>query len=357
MRARLLELIVCPNCGAQLELERRTVDGDEIMSGTLHCRGCRRPFPIEDGVPRLLPARDKVSSDAQRTVDRFGAQWNTFDFLGPHYEWQFLQWIAPNTAEDFRGRIVLEGGCGKGRHSTLAAQFGAKEVLAIDLGSAVEAAFRNTRGHPAVHVIQADLFHLPVKECSIDLAFSLGVLHHTPDPRGCFLELVKVVRPGGKVIAWVYGAENNAWLVHGISPIRAKITSRLPHEWVYELSKIPAALLFAIGRGVYRPLSRPPLEPIGRRLFYHAYINYLAQFPYEEIHSIVHDHLTPPIAHYISQREFKSWFDDAGLTDVVIGWHNQNSWRGTGVRSAKARAVPLAVKAVGQGASAPKDGR
>lgn len=326
MRRRLLELIVCPSCRGALDLDAHVVDGDEITSGKLACRSCSRTFAIDRSIPRLLP--DELPGEARRTVDRFGDQWNEFDFIGDHYEEQFLGWIAPNTPSSFEGKVVLEGGCGKGRHSAIVARWGAKDVIAVDLGSAVEAAARNVRRHPNVHVVQADLFHLPVRERSVDVAFSVGVLHHTLEPERCFRELVLAVRPGGRVVAWVYGRENNGWIIHGVNPLREAITSRLPHAWVYQLSKIPAALLVAIGRGVYRPLSS---VSAGERLYYQKYINHVTRFPWREVHSIVHDHLTPPIAHYIPEHEFRSWFAAAGLESVEVGWHNENSWRGTGL--------------------------
>jgi uncharacterized protein YbaR (Trm112 family)/protein-L-isoaspartate O-methyltransferase len=328
MRRRLLDLVVCPGCGSALTLLAKVVDGDEINEGTLSCSACGRRYPIERGIPRLLPDPSAVPAEARRTVDRFGDQWNDFDFIGEHYEEQFLGWIAPNTPESFAGKVVLEGGCGKGRHSAIVAAWGAKDVIAVDLGSAVDAAHRNTRRYPNVHVVQADLFHLPVARRSVDVAFSVGVLHHTPEPERCFRELVKTVKPGGRVVAWVYGRENNAWIIHGVNPLREAITSRLPHRWVYHLSKVPAALLYAVGRGVYRPLSSGPL---GKKLFYQAYVNHVTRFPWHEVHSIVHDHLTPPIAHYIPRDEFSAWFDSAGLDQIEIGWHNENSWRGTGI--------------------------
>ncbi|MEM7677444.1 MAG: methyltransferase domain-containing protein, partial [Myxococcota bacterium] len=222
-------------------------------------------------------------------------------------------------------------GCGKGRHSALCATWGAKDVLAIDLGSAVDACYRNCRRFTNVHVIQADLFHLPVRPRSVDVAFSVGVLHHTPNPGHCFQELVKTVCPGGRVIAWVYGRENNGWIIYGVNPLRTAITSRLPHRWVRELAKVPAAMILGVGRAVYQPLNRPPFESVGDKLFYAPYITHISKFPYSEIHSIVHDHLTPPIAHYIPREEFQSWFDALRLEDIQIGWHNQNSWRGTAV--------------------------
>ncbi|CAN0556690.1 unnamed protein product, partial [Laminaria digitata] len=38
-----------------------------------------------------------------------------------------------------------------------------------------------------------------------------------------------------------------------------------------------------------------------------------------------------PIAHYIERDEFESWFTALGLQNVRIGWHNENSWRGTAI--------------------------
>jgi len=329
VRVRLLDLVACPRCGSgPFALTATQEEGPEIVEGRLVCPGCGATFPIHGGIPRLLPSPAAVSDDAQRTVDRFGKQWNDFDFIGPHYEKQFLGWISPNTSESFRDQIVLEGGCGKGRHSALMARWGAKDVLAIDLGSAVEAAYRNTRSHPNVHVIQADLFHLPVKEKSVDTAFSVGVLHHTPDPRGAFDQLVSRVRPGGRAIAWVYGAENNEWITRYVDPIRQRVTSHLPHRALRSLATLPAMAVYAASRGIYAPLQKGPLGVVGKRLFYQAYMTHLAAFPFPEVHSIVHDHLTPALAEYIKRGDFEAWFAD--LENATIGWHNENSWRGTG---------------------------
>lgn len=330
MRRRLLDLIVCPRSKSRLALTATRSEGDEVLEGELVSEA-GHTYPIINGVPRLLPEAERVSQDAQRTVDRFGEQWDEFDFIGPHYEEQFLGWIAPNRPETFEGKVVLEGGCGKGRHSTLISKWGAKDVLAFDLGSAVDTAYRNCRHLENVHVVQADMFHLPVRPAAVDVAFSVGVLHHTPNPSHCFRELVKSVKPGGRVIAWVYGRENNGWIIYGVNPVRTALTSKLPHRVVYQLAKLPAAMILAAGRGVYQPLSKSPFKGTYEKLFYHDYITHISRFPYDEIHSIVHDHLIPPIAHYIEREEFESWFTALGLEQVQVGWHNQNSWRGTAV--------------------------
>jgi SAM-dependent methyltransferase len=344
VRLGVLEHLACPRCGgAPLALQASASEralgeaGEHVLEGALDCAACGTSYPITNGIPRLLPEPTAVREDAQRTVERFGQQWNEFDFITEHYNQQFLGWIAPNTLESFAGQVVLEGGCGKGRHSALIAEHGAKDVLAIDLGSAVEAAFRNTRHLPNCHVIQADLFHLPVKREHVDTAFSVGVLHHTVDPRGAFEALATRVKAGGRLIAWIYGRENNEWILRYVDPVRKVLTSRLPHEVVYQLAKVPAALLVAASRGVYRPLSQGLLAPVGRKLFYQAYVNNIAPFPFVEVHSIVHDHLTPPIANYIPRDEFEQWFAGLGLERTTISWHNENSWRGTGYKPSAPR--------------------
>ena len=55
MRAELLEIIVCPLCKADLSLETEREDGDEVVEGTLTCTGCGERYPVEDGIPNLLP--------------------------------------------------------------------------------------------------------------------------------------------------------------------------------------------------------------------------------------------------------------------------------------------------------------
>jgi uncharacterized protein len=55
MRHDLIEILVCPMCRAGLTLEAtREADG-EVVEGRLTCSGCHEVFPIEDGIPNLLP--------------------------------------------------------------------------------------------------------------------------------------------------------------------------------------------------------------------------------------------------------------------------------------------------------------
>jgi SAM-dependent methyltransferase len=297
------------------------------MEGKLQCPSCASSFPITGGIPRFANLAE-VESDKHATAENFGWQWTHFTHQDERYAEQFLGWIAPVKPEFFRDKVVLEGGCGNGRHTLLSAEWGAREVIGVDLSAAVESAFAATRSVPNAHVVQADIFRLPLAR-KFDYAFSVGVLHHLPDPRQGFLSLASKVKPGGQITAWIYGAENNEWIVRLVNPVREKITSRIDRRALLQLSKIPAAGMFLATKLIYGPLNRRG-STLGQYLFYNDYLSAIAPFDWRDHHLIVFDHLVAPTAFYISRAEFETWWRDIGATDVNISWHNKNSWRGTG---------------------------
>ncbi|MEM3698651.1 MAG: methytransferase partner Trm112, partial [Archaeoglobaceae archaeon] len=55
MRRSLLDILACPKCKSDLDLEVLQEESEEIISGKLICKGCKAVYPIEDGIPNLLP--------------------------------------------------------------------------------------------------------------------------------------------------------------------------------------------------------------------------------------------------------------------------------------------------------------
>lgn len=299
------------------------------MEGMLACVSCGARFPVVRGVPRFA-SPENVASDKAATAENFGWQWQHFTQDDELYDEQFLAWIAPVRPEFFKDKLVIEGGCGKGRHTQLAARWGAREVIGVDLSAAVETAFRNTRQLENAHIIQADIFNLPLAK-EFDYGFSVGVLHHLPDPKAGFTSLASKIKTGGHLSAWVYGAENNEWIVKLVNPVRERFTSRVNKRALLHLSKLPTALVYAATKLVYGPLNRSANgASLARRLFYNDYLTAISQFGWREQHTIVFDHLVAPTAFYIRRDEFESWWQEIGASEVVIEWHNQNSWRGFG---------------------------
>jgi SAM-dependent methyltransferase len=327
MRRQALEYLACPRCRSTLDMDPATAvdeasDG-HLMSGVLVCRinGCR--YRIDGGVPALLSSA--VDSRSTNNASRFDQQWKHWRELNVRYERQFLDWIAPVTREDFAGRLVLEGGCGKGRHSAVVASFGPKALVAVDLGESTAVAFQNTRHLPNVHVVRGDLLQPPVGPV-FDVAFSVGVLHHLPDPGEGFRQLASRVREGGRVVIWVYGRENNEWIVRYVDPLRRALTSRLSAPALRVLSFAPAAVVWGATKLGYGRLGKP----LQKRLPYADYLAGLREFPFFEIHNIVFDQLVPTVAFYLPQAEVRSWFQ-RGFQQVEVRWKEAYSWTGVGI--------------------------
>jgi SAM-dependent methyltransferase len=325
MRERLLEWLVCPACESGLTLCDAVGRGGRIAEGALRCERCRALYPIVRGIPRMVP--DGVGTAAAATAERFGYEWTRFAEIRPEYREQFLGWIAPVKPDDFAGRRVVDGGCGKGRHLRLAAEFGAKDVIGIDLGPAVEAAARNTEGLEAVHVVQGDLTRPPLRRGTMDVVYSIGVLHHLPEPVEGFRALARLLTPGGRFVAWCYAREGNGWVLALVDPVR-RLTSRLPLGAVSALAATLTVPLWATLRIVYGPArSRPALR---RVLPYASYLSDLAVFPFREVHSIAFDQLLAPVAHYMPRSEVERCFVESGVRLASLRFHHANSWAATG---------------------------
>jgi SAM-dependent methyltransferase len=329
LKRRLLDLLACPACHGALALTRARPEAGDIVEGELACSRCSARYPITRGIPRLLP--EGLAREAVATARRFGYEWTRFSEIRPEYEAQMLGWIAPVAREAFVGRRVLDAGCGKGRHLRLAAAFGARDVIGIDLGPAVDAAAQNTGDLDHVHVVQGDLTRPPFRPGSMDLIYSIGVLHHLGQPEAGFRALASLLVPGGRFVAWLYAREGNGWVLALVDPAR-RFTGRLPLPLVSAFAWILTVPFWIALRLLYVPArTRPWLR---RLLPYRSYLTDLVPFPFRELHSIAFDQLLAPVAHYMPREHVERCFAEGGLTLQSLRWHHENSWAASGVRGA-----------------------
>jgi SAM-dependent methyltransferase len=96
-----------------------------------------------------------------------------------------------------------------------------------------------------VHLVQADLFAMPFRPETFDVAYSIGVLHHTPDPATAFQRVAKALRKGGMLAVYIYSRHGSAH--HGSDLLRV-VTTRLPARLMLGLSflAVPAEPLYRV---------------------------------------------------------------------------------------------------------------
>ena len=106
----------------------------------------------------------------------------------------------------FRGRELLEVGCGIGTDLLRFARGGAR-VTGVDLSqTAIDLARRNFELHgvTAVDLRVANGEALPFADASYDVVYGHGVIQYTANPERLIAECHRVLRPGGQGIFMVY---------------------------------------------------------------------------------------------------------------------------------------------------------
>ena len=330
MKSELLAFLSCPACQCNLKLEEKTEvvllehGSEEIITGKISCTAGHL-FAIVRGIPRLVDARLSGFDDLH-TGKKFGESWSQFHRFHPAYVRQFFDWMSPINSSFVKNKLVLDAGCGKGRHARVMAESGASIVVAVDIGDSVEVAYKNLRNFRNVHVVQGDIKALPVKPI-FDIVYSTGVLHHMVNPQFGFISLWKKVNKKGTLGVWVYGKENNWWILAFVNPVRKLITSRLPSKVLRVISILVASVVYACSRFIYKPwyALRGSVEFLPP-LFYEAYMQYVSNFDFEEIDHIVYDHLVAPVAYYLPREEVVAWGKSVSPAFSRIRWHNRNSW-------------------------------
>ncbi len=259
MKPALLDILVCPKCEKALELRSDVQKGLEVLDGALRCPGCARDYPIVGGVPRFVGTGAYASS--------FGRQWHWFrrvqldSMSGRDESEKTLAATTGWTEADYRGRLVLDAGVGAGRFAEIVSNKGG-DVVGVDLSRAIDAAYQNIGHRPNVHLVQADIFAMPFRDGTFDMAYSVGVLHHTPDPAGAFARVAAAVRRGGALAVYLYARYGPS---HRFSDLIRVVTTRLPLPILRALSAmaVPAYYLYRVPGlgGVLRTVFPISLHP------------------------------------------------------------------------------------------------
>jgi SAM-dependent methyltransferase len=257
---------------------------------------------------------------ASGSPERFGYEWGEYAEMRPEYEEQFRRWSVPLEPKDWKGKSFLDVGCGMGRNSYWPASYGASEGLAIDVDPRSLASARRTLSKFAsVRVDERSAYEIGERD-RFDIAFSIGVIHHLEHPEQALAGMVQAVKPGGRVLIWVYGLENNRWLVSFLDPLRKALFSRMPIGLVHHLSIYPSALLWlGLRLGVGRI----------------AYFNLLRGFTFRHLRSIVFDQMLPKIANYWPRETVERLLRERGLQNVETRWVNEMSWAAIGTKPAQ----------------------
>lgn len=306
----LLEVLRCPSSGGAL----RAVVNPSGSVIELMSESDGKRYPVKDGIPRFVPESNYA--------DNFGMQWKMFSDTqldsrsGLRISQDRFEHATKWTPDRLAGQLVLDAGCGAGRFAEIALKAGAY-VIALDYSSAVDACLANLRAHPRLLVVQGDIYSLPFAPERFDFVYSLGVLQHTPNVRRAFLNLPRMLRPGGEICVDYY----ERWWGSALLPkywLRP-LTKRMRRDRLFRILEAATPALLGASDLVGRI---PHAGRILRRAIPVA--NYRGVHPLDEQQLRewalldTFDWLSPAFDNPQSAETVRRWIDEAGLELIAV---------------------------------------
>lgn len=290
-------------------------------------------FAVENRIPRFVPPENYASS--------FGLQWNAFrrtqldSYTGLPISRGRLTRIAGGSLEIFKGKNVLEAGCGAGRFTEIMLEAGAN-VFAIDLSAAVDANFKNFLGRPNYFVCQADILAAPVAPEQFDIVVCIGVIQSTPDPKETIERLCSYLKPKGTLLIDHYTHE------YPMTATRVKIRNFLRgknKKFSLRFIRSMVGALWPLHALFFKLRNAQGVQGLRRRFLSWSpvvdYHNAYAALGNKLLHQWAvldtHDTLTDHYKHLVSAEELRRILRSCRMTDLQL----ENAGNGVEARALK----------------------
>lgn len=347
MDASFLSMLRCTTCKSRLDLKENKRDGDDILEGTLCCMSCGESYAVTNGIPRFISDKSYNKSWDFKWVEidkGRGLAYLSIDKNDPAYDIHGIFDKNSYNGEPYRswkGKLVLDAGCGIGQNSYELLRLGAT-VVAVDLTRGVDI-FRKVMMERfpeyknQILMVQANIFSLPFADESFDGVMSLGVLQHTGDTHRALVSLSAKLKPSGDINIWIYGSEYmdeakfewkdksvNRRLINYFKKNKVLyiyrgivfyeflrfFIKRLPDRVKYYMLFLPASDLW------YRFCQVPYVGVLGTAIFQ---TTPHPNFWYRLIN--LFDAFSPSYTTHHTEKEARKWFEDLGLEVLgVADW-------------------------------------
>ncbi len=195
----------------------------------------------------------------QKVIDSFGHEWSTFDYAESQgseaLDRQFAAYCAPLDLSGFdpAKSVVADFGAGSGRWTSRLSPF-FKLVWALEPSDGASYVLKNKfKNDPKIKVLQETVGLNSIPLASLDLAVSLGVLHHIPDTGLAIKDISLRIKSGGVFLCYLYYNLENKPLFYklifkAVNAVR-QVISLLPQR----IKRIVCSSIAAI---IYWPLAR-----------------------------------------------------------------------------------------------------
>jgi len=203
--------------------------------------------------------RKKSLNIDHEVVDQFGREWAKYNYLNgiasEALDKQFMAYTSPIDFEEFdiESSVAADFGAGSGRWAERLVPFFHKIYALEPSAEAVQVMNEKFSQDSKVQVLHEDIEKNSISENSLDLAISLGVLHHIPDTSQAITDVGNKIKSGGIFLCYLYYKVED-------KPIYYRAVFRIVNVVRYSISRMPHTLRMFIAKliafSIYLPLAR-----------------------------------------------------------------------------------------------------
>jgi len=235
------EFLACAECGSG-NLQK----GDN----TYKCSSCGTEYGVIDGVASFFRKNALVMEEERDRMefwnqgwDEAGSPFGTVERENPMklreefrtmlvaQKYPAVTWFSEDTIRD---AVFLNVGCGGGYEGVLFAGYGTR-YIGVDFSINAAVSTRNlikSAGYIGT-CYHCEAERLPLKDSTIDVVYTNGVLHHTPKTLDTLKELHRVMAPGARAVIALYATHSVAFYWYRFRAILAGNFSKHSIElWV-----------------------------------------------------------------------------------------------------------------------------
>ena len=206
-----------------------------------------------------MSQRDKDENLDQGVIDGFGHEWAAFDYAESEtteaLDAQFVAYCAPlNLAQfDPANSVAGDFGAGSGRWSSRLAPYFSL-VYALEPSDGASKVLKNKFADDAKIVVLKETVGVnSIPAASLDLAMSLGVLHHSPDTALAIKDVARSIKPGGVFLCYLYYDLENKPMYYRLIFKGVNVVRRVISASPQPVRRLSATIIAAL---VYWPLAR-----------------------------------------------------------------------------------------------------
>ena len=253
----------------------------------------------------------------QQVIDSFGHEWSAFDYAESEtddaLDSQFLAYCTPIDLTQFNSKssVAADFGAGSGRWaSRLLPHFSL--VYALEPSDGANKVLKNKFSKESrMTILQETVGANSIPAGSLDLAMSLGVLHHIPDTGLAIKDVAGKIKGGGVFLCYLYYKLENKPLYY-----RGLFWTSNSLRWV--ISRLPYALLRLIARVIdaliYLPLARTAkLLSIAGKNVSNLPLHHYANMPFVMLQNDALDRFGTRLEQRFSKKEVTEMLGSAGF--------------------------------------------